>query len=125
MISGRVNSDIEAIIQLVVIGPEGESESIEAVIDTGFSGHLTLPESTIDSLQLTWLGREPAQLADGNTELFDVFSARVNWDGRIRKIEVQATEAQPLVGMSLLHRHSLRMDIVEDGPVEIQPTAST
>jgi clan AA aspartic protease len=124
MISGRVNSDIEAIIELSVVGPEGETETVEAVVDTGFSGSLTLPTSAVKSLQLVWLGREPAQLADGSTEFFDVFAAKVNWDGTVRRIEIQATEAQPLIGMSLLHRHSLKMDIVNEGLVEIHPMAS-
>ncbi len=124
MIVGRINSEIEAVVELVVTGPDGDTETVEAVIDTGFSGNLTLPESAVKVLQLEWLGREPAQLADGRTELFDVFAAKVNWDGAVRAIEVQATEAQPLVGMALLHRHSLKLDIVEDGTVEIRSMAS-
>ena len=42
MISGRVNENREAVISLTLIGLVGEKHEIEAVIDTGFSGDLTL-----------------------------------------------------------------------------------
>jgi clan AA aspartic protease len=92
---------------------------VDGVIDTGFSGDLTLPPAVIGSLALTWLGREQGILADGSMDLFEVYSATVVWDGQSRPTEVQAANAQPLVGMNLLHRHSLRMDIVKGSPVEI------
>ena len=119
MITGMVNADIEAVIQLVVVGPNRQQRTVDAVIDTGFSGDLTLPPSVIASLDLTWLGREPGILADGGTDLFDVYSAIVLWDGQPRSIEVEAANTQPLVGMNLLRRHSLHMEIVPGGPVEI------
>ena len=119
MITGMVNADIEAVIQLVVVGPNRQQRTVDAVIDTGFSGDLTLSTAVIASLSLTWLGRELGILADGSTDLFDVYSAVVLWDGQPRSIEVEAADTQPLVGMNLLHRHSLHMEVVNGGPVQI------
>ena len=119
MITGTVNADIEAVIQLVVVGPNRQQRTVDGVIDTGFSGDLTLPTAVIASLGLTWLGREPGILADGSTDLFDVYSAVVLWDGQPRAIEVEAANTQPLAGMNLLHRHSLHMEVVTGGPVQI------
>ena len=119
MITGMVNADIEAVIQLVVVGPNRQQRTVDAVIDTGFSGDLTLSTAVIASLSLTWLGRELGILADGSTDLFDVYSAVVLWDGQPRSIEVEAANTQPLVGMNLLHRHSLHMEVVNGGPVQI------
>ena len=119
MITGMVNADIEAVILLVVVGPDRQQRTVDGVIDTGFSGDLTLPTAVIASLDLTWLGREPGILADGSTDLFDVYSAVVLWDGQPRSIEVEAANTQPLVGMNLLHRHSLLMEVVNGGPVQI------
>ena len=119
MITGMVNADIEAVIQLVVVGPNRQQRTVDPVIDTGFSGDLTLSTAVIASLSLTWLGRELGILADGSTDLFDVYSAVVLWDGQQRSIEVEAANTQPLVGMNLLHRHSLHMEVVNGGPVQI------
>jgi hypothetical protein len=43
MISGYVNTDREAIIQLVVLGENKQNKGIKAVVDTGYTGFLTLP----------------------------------------------------------------------------------
>jgi clan AA aspartic protease len=120
MIAGVVNARIEALIPLVVAGPDQKEDTVKGVIDTGFSGELTLPAAIVAALGLTWLGREPGILADGSTDLFDVYLGRVMWDGSARLIEIQGTSAQPLVGMGLLHGFSLHIDIVEGGAVQIK-----
>jgi clan AA aspartic protease len=119
MIVGRVNADIEAVIQLVIVGPDQQHQTLDGVIDTGFSGDLTLPTTVISSLGLTWLGREAGILADGSIDLFDVYAAMVLWDGRPRSVEIEAADTQPLFGMNQLHRHSLRIEIQNGGRVEI------
>ncbi len=52
MIEGTVNENYEAIIHLTLRGVAGEKHEIEAIIDTGFTGHLTLPMTLIDRLAL-------------------------------------------------------------------------
>jgi predicted aspartyl protease len=72
MITGTVNADSEAVIRLVVQGPVGHVHEIEAVIDTGFNGFLTLPSALVTMLGLTRLSRGRALLANGSEELFDI-----------------------------------------------------
>ena len=43
MIEGFVNANLEAIVPLSLRGPEGQTREVSAVIDTGYSGALTLP----------------------------------------------------------------------------------
>ena len=119
MITGVVNANREAIIQLVVTGPSGQQQDTEAIIDTGFTGFLTLPPARVTALGLPWLSRQPGILADGSVDIFDVYVATVMWDGLPRTVEVEAADTEPLVGMSLLDRHSLRIDALRDGIVTV------
>ena len=119
MITGVVNANREAIIQLVVTGPSGQQQDTEAIIDTGFTGFLTLPPARVAALGLPWLSRQPGILADGSVDIFDVYVATVMWDGLPRTVEVEAADTEPLVGMSLLDRHSLRIDVLRDGIVTV------
>lgn len=54
MISGEVNAQAEAIIRLTVWASDGREQEIEAVLDTGFNGSLTLPPAVIEPLGLPW-----------------------------------------------------------------------
>ena len=102
MISGLITDDHEAIIELTVHGPTGRKARIEAVIDTGFDGWLTLPPILISRLKLPWRRRGRAVLADGDESLFDIYEGTVVWDKRRRRISVDEMKAAPLVGMSLM-----------------------
>ena len=50
MITGIVNEYGEAVIPLVVRGQSGQEVKIQAVIDTGFNGFLTLPPQVVMTL---------------------------------------------------------------------------
>ncbi len=121
MMTGRVNSDIEAILALTVIGPSGQQLQVEAILDTGFSGFLTLPLNLITSLALTWLGREEGLLADGNAVLFDVYRGTVVWNGQPRVVEVEDTDTAPLLGMAMVAGHEVRFEAVDGGALAIAP----
>jgi clan AA aspartic protease len=121
MITGVVNALLDATIRVRVSGPSGQELELEAVVDTGFSGFLTLPAGSIASLGLPWLCRIPGLLADGNVDLFDVHAATVDWDGQPRTVEVEAANCEPLLGMSLMHRHRLQVDVVSQGLVKVEP----
>ena len=120
MIRGLVNSNREATISLRVQGPTGSERELEAVIDTGFTGFLTMPADQIAELELVWRGRERAMLADGQIYVFDVYDATIVWDGQPRTVETDATDASPLVGMGLLYGHDIRIQAVEGGLVTIE-----
>ena len=120
MIEGRVNANGEATIYLLLHGNAGEEQTVEAIIDTGFTSYLSLPAVLIDRLDLSWAGRGQALLADGSLHVFDMYIGTVMWDGQQRTIEVDEAETEPLAGMGLLRGHSLRVDVVENGIVRIE-----
>ena len=66
MIVGHVNSRREAIIQLAVLGERNQRQGVKAIIDTGYTGFLTLPAAIIDTLELTWFMQEEGFLGDGS-----------------------------------------------------------
>lgn len=119
MITGSVNAHREAVIRLTVSGSQAREE-IEAVVDTGFTGFLTLPPPLIVTLGLPFRRHGRAVLADGSESFFDTHEATVTWDGRPRRIFVDAADTDPLVGMSLLHGHELTVQVVDGGGVFIK-----
>lgn len=94
MMNGVVNSQCEATIQLCVFHRAGPEHRIEAVVDTGFTGSLTIRPALIRTLDLDWLGREQGLLGDGSTGLFEIYAATVQWDGQRRRVEAIAAVAR-------------------------------
>ena len=120
MITGTVTADHEAIVRLMMHGPAGQEHIVEAVIDTGFDGWLSLPPVLITLLGLTWRRRGRSQLADGSESLFDVYAATVVWDRRRLRIPVDAADTSPLVGMALLNGYELNAQVCVGGKVTIK-----
>jgi clan AA aspartic protease len=119
MILGNVNTNREAIIQLAVLGENKQKQGIRAVIDTGYTGYLTLPSAVITTLGLTWYMQQEGILGDGSLCMFNVYEASLIWDGQIRSVEINESEADPLVGMGLLEGFELKIQAVADGLVTI------
>lgn len=125
MIRGRVSDDREAIISIAIpSGDESELE-VDAVVDTGFNGFLTLPRETLELLDATRIGRAQVLLADGSTSVCDLFELTINWDGSARTIEVDAAETMPLIDMRLLDGFVVTIDASIGGLVSILPSTPT
>lgn len=120
MISGTVNASHEILIPVPVRDAAAKERQIEAVLDTGFNGSLTLPPALIAGLGLTWRSRGQAMLANGNVEQFDIYAATVVWDGTPRRVLVQAIDTAPLLGMALLVGYDLRARVIDGGAVAIE-----
>ena len=119
MTQGCVNQSCEAVLPIVVKN-ESITQLTNAVIDTDFSGFLTLPADIIAALDLTWKGRDVTTLGDGTSCIFDVCIATVIWDGQYRKVDIDESETVPLIGMQLLRGYDLRVRIIEGGTVVIE-----
>ena len=101
-------------------GPEGRAREVEAVIDTGYSGFLTLPTALVAELGLPFAYMGQAFLANDTQVEFDVHYVTVLWDGQPRGIEADAIGNTPLVGMLLLDSHDLSIQIRVGGRVVIE-----
>lgn len=120
MIIGKIINDQEAAIELEVVSRD-QLERIQIIIDTGFSGELTLPGSLIDRLGLPRVGDLPIILGDGYQVSVEMYLAVVLWHGEKRIVQVLRTDdGKPLIGMSLLHGNRLILDVITDGEVTIE-----
>lgn len=120
MITGVVSGDLDARILVVVRGPAGQGQRIEAVVDTGFNGWLTLPPAEIATLTLPWRHSGRAILADGSEVVADMHEGALLWEGALVRIAIDAAESVPLIGMSLLHGYELAVQVIEGGRVIIR-----
>ena len=119
MIHGVVSTSREATISLVVTNENRQTKLITAVIDTGYTGFLSLPSEIISELNLSWTGIDRGTLGDGSEVTFEVYAAKIIWDGEYRDIPINEAETDPLVGMSLLYGYDLHIQAVEGGSVTI------
>ena len=123
---GRVVSSArEAIVPLTLLGSGGARVEVEAIIDTGFTGHLTLPVGVVRSLALPRRGFLEVELADGSTTALRVYDARVLWSSRERPVPVYEAEGGALVGMALLRGSRLTIDVEPGGEVVIEDLPSS
>lgn len=121
MITGAVNANREAVISLTVRGPAGQAETIDAIIDTGFNGSLTLPPTIIAALGLRWLTQGRVMLGNGSEEVFDVYAGVVVWDGQLLSTLVDEADTTPLVGMALMYGYELYLPILDGGALTLTP----
>ena len=96
MILGTVNDAYEAVISLTVRGPSGQSREVDAVIDTGFTGFLSLTSALATELGLPFLTNESALMADGSLVTFSVHDGMTLWDGQPRRVYAHLSETTPL-----------------------------
>lgn len=110
----------EPLIRLTIRGLRGREQEIEAVVDSGYTGWLTLPPTLIAALSLRWQTFGRGVLADGSVSAFDVYHAKVVWDGRVRSIIVDEFDSTPLVGMAMMRGYEYKMQVRARGKVTIK-----
>ena len=120
MIEGVVNTAYEAVVPLAVRGPAGRVRDIEAVIDTGYNGFLTLPPMLVSELGLPFVTSGQATLADGGEATFDIHSVTVLLDGQSKNVDVYVSDTAPLVGMRLLDGYGVCVDVEYGGRVVVE-----
>ena len=110
MMLGNVNAAREAVVQIVVLNENKQTRLISAVVDTGYTGDLMLPRDVAESLQLSLRGVQEATLGNDTVAEFELYSGLVIWDGKIRRIEMNASQDSALVGMGLIDGFKLDYD---------------
>jgi clan AA aspartic protease len=111
----------QALIDVTFRADDRSDLALEFVIDTGFTGELTLPPAAVQRLELPRVRQITASLADDSTIFVNVHVATIIWDGDERAVEVLATGARPLLGTLLLDGYELIVQFAEGGAVTVEP----
>ena len=120
MMYGLVDQNCEIKLRLVISNGESERQTIDVLLDTGFTGYLTLPVAVLDRLNLHPYHRELGTLGDGSQCAFDVYRGFIIWDGTLQEIDINASESTPLIGMAMLYGYHVKFDAIEGGTAIIQ-----
>lgn len=123
MITGRVNRNYEPIVSVELRHAGSTVQQIDALVDTGFNGWLTLPPRLVASLGLNGLRAGRVTLADGSEVTLDIYEAAINWNGSDVTIPIDESDSFPLIGMRLMDGLDLRIRVQPDGAVEIRAAA--
>ena len=89
-------------VTVELIDGSGSPQPLEVVLDTGFTGYLTLPSESIEQLDLPFVGQRTFELANGELFRFDAYLAAMSWHGSLRDALVLQSDSTPLLGMTLL-----------------------
>lgn len=113
MIEGCIDRSGSAYVELNVAGMRAEAR-IEAILDTGFNGGLSLPLSVAVPLGLELLYASRFELADGTiVEDELVFGGRLLWYGKYVDVEIVLTRSdEALLGTALLADMEVKLDYV-------------
>lgn len=123
MIEGQIDGTLFARISVATLMPDDSELELEAIIDTGFNGQLTLPQSLIEQLQLLQVGRRTADLGDDSMFTTEVHLGAVLWDGEPRPVMVLRGGKTPLIGMELMQNYRLTIEIQDGGAVCLEEIA--
>jgi len=104
------------IIELAV-----EGEKIEMLLDTGFNGHIMLPQKTIDKLNLEQIGLSDFTTASGEEKQTNVYKAKLEFFNEEIDVPIISTDSSfSLAGLELFHyckiiieRHKNVLEITE------------
>lgn len=119
MTDGTVTRDRKIVMPLDVHCKDGSSVSVDALVDTGFNGHLTLPEDLLRLVHAEEDNVWTVELGDGNTVEMNSYAVEVNWLGSVRHVVVLESESEPLLGISMLWDHRVSFEAVNGGKVSV------
>ena len=106
-----------------ILDSAGRSWPVNAVIDTGFTGDISLPTSTIRRLSLRPLGQRTFTLANGELSVMNAYSGRIIWHERPRDVVVIQSEDAAMIGMNLIWGSRVTLEARTDGDVMIEELA--
>lgn len=129
ILSGHIDDRNQLWVSITVAGQHNQ-QTIQVLVDTGFTGELQLPLNVAVPLGLRLDGVGMFELADGSRSRQMLFSASISWGTTTRLVTISVTDSDTaLLGGGLLHGYVLLVDfekkqliIKEPGTDEPQTT---
>jgi clan AA aspartic protease len=94
--------------------------TLDFVVDTGFTGSLTLPPAAVAAMGLPLYTVREVNLADDSRVEVAVHVATIVWDRVERMVFILATGTRPLLGTELLDGNELVAQFAEGGLVTVK-----
>ena len=126
MIRGQVipamdgGSGLEARVEIDIAGGNLIFQTVDVVVDTGYTGALTLPDAIAHELGLRSTQRRYITLASGQTEQVGACAARLLWNGQPIDVLAHIMGDKPMIGTTLLASSRLIIDWWDGGEVVIE-----
>lgn len=95
----------------IIIGWRLGVQEIVALVDTGFTGELKIPEEKISDLGLMLTHTEPVRLADDNIVNMPASLALVSMEGAVNMVNVLISKGISVIGVGLLKRFGYILNI--------------
>ena len=122
--NGRVNHDRKPVVALLAASaqPDGGVRvwTGDAIVDTGFTGALSLPTNAIGDLNPVFRGVERVTLADGSEAWVPTYIGFARVSGIGKSVVIFGLNGDPLVGMTFLEGLQLVVNAWPNGDVVIQ-----
>ncbi len=113
MIQGRFGDENELFFEIELITADCLELSVEAMLDTGFSGWLAIDSQDLEGFNWIYLGTMNMQMAKGGEVEFSLYEGSVKLNGNYETIIVHVTEGinEILLGRKWLENRKLVVDI--------------
>ena len=121
MIRGEVRPNRRAMVAVELLAADGQFQSFNFILDTGFDGDLSLPTQILQGLDVAAEGERIIELADGSRTTTYEWSGTVRWDDARRPVMIMESAGEPLLGMELLWQSRITLETRAYGPVVIEP----
>jgi len=113
MIVGFVNESDEPVIKIKLVLSKGE-RFVNAVIDTGFNGYISVPKKLISDSNWDFLGTEEYELASGELMRERVFLGKIEMGAETLTVFVlSSNSADTLIGTKLLRNKLLTINFAD------------
>ena len=116
---GEVNYRGEITLTLSLRDHDGDFHDFPVLLDTGFTGYLTLPTVIADALALTPADAQFVTLGDGSEKWLPRYLVTVQWLGQELTAYALTSDGLPLIGLRLIQGCFITHHAVDGGAVMI------